>query len=386
MILKARWIVDREFRLQHDSVVQIGEDRSDEIDLGDSILFPGLVNAHCHLDYTLLKGVIPPASEFTDWIQAINQKKKLWKREDYRRSIREGLKQSLCGGTTSMVNWICDPSDLPSKPFPMRIWWLWEQILFQDNHPPQDWKSWEEQIKTLPPLWSGGLAPHAPYTMTPESVIACVHWSHCHHLPWSIHLAESNAEWEMIKNGKGALHELMRSLGRKMSDCGKHSPMGWFSSLAANHSSPVLLIHVNRMEPHDFDLLDQLSSSEKALISIVHCPRSHLYYRHEPFRFQEFKDRGWNVCLGTDSLASNDSLSMVDEIRFFHHENPSSDPLEVLKMATVYGARALGRESDWKGWQDWVAIPASGGKEDALKQIINFNGIPHFVMVDGVRC
>src|SRR3982750_3210463 len=56
-------------------------------DLGERVLLPGLINAHCHLDYTCLRGAIPPPSSFTNWIDAINERKAALKPDDYVRSI-----------------------------------------------------------------------------------------------------------------------------------------------------------------------------------------------------------------------------------------------------------------------------------------------------------
>src|SRR5437667_5114263 len=74
------------------------------VDLGEQTLLPGLINAHCHLDYTCLRGEIPRQKSFTDWIRAINAEKAKLSPGDYVRSINEGFAEAKRFGTTSMAN------------------------------------------------------------------------------------------------------------------------------------------------------------------------------------------------------------------------------------------------------------------------------------------
>src|SRR6266478_6295520 len=72
------------------------------VDLGEQVLSPGLINAHCHLDYTCLRGKIPPPKSFTDWIQAINVEKAKLSKQDYLTSINEGFSEAKRFGTTTI--------------------------------------------------------------------------------------------------------------------------------------------------------------------------------------------------------------------------------------------------------------------------------------------
>src|SRR6188472_3560267 len=74
------------------------------VDLGEQALLPGLINAHCHLDYTCLRRKIPPQKSFTDWIRAINAKKSGLSPKDYVASINEGFEEAKKFGTTTIAN------------------------------------------------------------------------------------------------------------------------------------------------------------------------------------------------------------------------------------------------------------------------------------------
>src|SRR6266550_246164 len=73
-------------------------------DLGEQVLLPGLINAHCHLDYTCLRGKIPPKKSFTEWIRAINADKATLAPKDYVRSINDGFAEATRFGTTTIAN------------------------------------------------------------------------------------------------------------------------------------------------------------------------------------------------------------------------------------------------------------------------------------------
>ena len=97
--------------------------------------------------------------------------------------------------------------------------------------------------------------------------------------------------------------------------------------------------------------------------SIVHCPRSHAYFDHARFEFHKLRELGFNICLGTDSLATNDDFSLFAEMRTFQKEFPDVRPEEILKMVTVNAADAL-RQGDALGkiavglLADLIAVPA----------------------------
>src|SRR4029079_19101939 len=74
------------------------------VDLGERVLLPGLINAHCHLDYTCLRGKIPAQKSFTEWIRAINAEKAKLSPENYVTSINEGFAEAKKFGTTTIAN------------------------------------------------------------------------------------------------------------------------------------------------------------------------------------------------------------------------------------------------------------------------------------------
>jgi aminodeoxyfutalosine deaminase len=357
----------------------------DVLDLGERIVLPGLINAHCHVDYTLLRGQIPPQESFTDWIRAINLSKAALSEEDYVASIEAGLAEVQKFGITTLLNLEAFPELLPRilRP-PLRVWWCAEMIDVREQAPVQkaakNLRDWLEAH----PEWLGGfgLAPHAPFTASKELFSSASELSRKYQVPMTTHVAESREEMQLFRNANGSLFDFLKSIGRQMDDCGGNTPL---SSLMRNHAVDErwIVAHLNELSEGDFDLL---ASGKK--FHIAHCPRSHTFFRHTPFELRRLLTLGFNICLGTDSLASNSSLSLFSEMRELLRKEPWISPREVFTMATANGARALG-QADLLGGigpgfcADLIAIPAGSSGMDVFEAIVAFEETVPWTMVDG---
>jgi len=346
------------------------------VDLGEQALLPGLINAHCHLDYTCLRGKIPRQKSFADWIRAINSEKAKLSPADYVRSINEGFVEAKRFGTTTLANLTAFPELISRIKAPIRTWWFAELIDVRD--PGRANEIVDLAVEKLRAEKHWGLAPHAPFTASPglyrqSAEIAPL---------LTTHLAESRDEMSMFHEGEGELYKFLKEIGRDMSDCGKRTPVECFSERAGASNRPYLLVHLNELAENDFGLLARSKN-----LSIVHCPRSHDYFGHSRFQFEKLRDLGSNICLATDSLASNEDLSLFAELRGFRGEFRDVSSEEALKMVTVNPARALRQESALgkirSGFiADLIAIPISGSAS-LFDRIIGFGGPINWSMIGG---
>jgi cytosine/adenosine deaminase-related metal-dependent hydrolase len=311
----------------------------DVLDLGERILLPGLINAHCHLDYTGLRGRIEPKNSFTDWIHAINAAREKLKPSDYLSSIECGLSEAARFGTTSIINFEAFP-ELPAQTTsPLRVWWLGELIDVRAPDSGANLADRTAQSLNQPGRW--GLAPHAPFTASELLYRRCQEIAVRANVALSTHVAESREEMEMFRDRTGPLFQFLESIGRDMADCGNTTPLCRFLQVVndgrPNDLSRWLVVHLNELSNNDMEMLSRLDSK----FHVVHCPRSHRYFGHTPFQYQRLRDLGFNVCVGTDSLASNDNLDMLEEILLFIELHPGVSSRDILEMVTVNPARAL---------------------------------------------
>jgi len=392
-ILLAPVVIDRALKVIADGFVAVRGDRTictggckrlsipkgaRVIRLENSILLPGLVNAHCHLDYTLMKGAVPASGGFSRWIPRMVEIKRSWSDADYLKSIQLGMRQCVDSGTTTIANITCVPHlvsslDLVNAP---RIWWFVELLDLGRTVKPDEgrWMTW---IKPRFERQHFSLSPHALYTVTPALWKKALAFCDRRNLPWTAHLGESRDEWKMFQDASGPLFELVKKAGRDMSDCGGVTPLTRGLQLGARGRAPAILAHMNCLSESDLRLLKR----RRARLSIAHCPRSHAFFRHPPFQLNELRAAGVNLALGTDSLASNRDLNLFSEMRKVKQNLPRLPSRAVVAMATQNGALALGQARNWPRWADWIAVDR--GRGDPFKAIIQFAESPKFVMVAG---
>src|SRR4029450_11117156 len=211
--------------------VSAGFSGKEIIDLGEQVLLPGLINAHCHLDYTCLRGKIPPQKLFTDWIRAINTEKSKLSSEDYVSSINEGFKEAKRFGTTTIANLTAFPELVRRVPAsPIRTWWFAELIDLRSPDRANEFV--DSAIDSLgsaqPPGAPFGLAPHALFTASRNLYQSCEKAARRQNILLTTHLAESREEMEMFRDASGPLYEFLESIGRDMGDCGHGTPLEGF--------------------------------------------------------------------------------------------------------------------------------------------------------------
>jgi cytosine/adenosine deaminase-related metal-dependent hydrolase len=357
------------------------------VDLGEQALLPGLINAHCHLDYTCLRGNIPRQKSFTDWIRAINAEKSKRSPADFIASINEGFAEAKRFGTTTIANLTAFPELVRQLPdAPLRTWWFAE--LIDVRSPERVNELVDSAVESLKFAQNYGLAPHALFTASKNLYQRCEEAGA--NVLLTTHLAESREEMEMFRDASGPLYEFMKSIGRDMGDCGNGTPLELF--VGAPNASPArtsralsqwIVAHVNELTQSDFQLLEKMRTK----FHVVHSPRSHQYFDHSRFPFKRLLTLGLNVSLGTDSLASNESLNLFAEMRAFQRSEPDRSPEKIFEMITVNPASALRQQNTLgrirPGFRaDLIAIPC-GEDRDLFGEIVAFDRQINWMLVNG---
>ena len=362
------------------------------VDLGETVLLPGLVNAHCHLDYTHMAGQFPPQKLFTDWLKLIVTTKAGWSLEEYAASWAGGAEMLLRTGTTTVADIEAVPMLLPRawKGTSLRVISFLEMIGITGRRPPQTvlQEALDKLESLTEPPFRFGLSPHAPYSTVPELLRLTAVAARQRDCPVAVHVAESAAEFEMFKEGGGEMFKWLQRSGRDMSDCGNGSPVQHLHRCGLVNRR-LLAVHVNYLAHGDASLLG------RGHANVVHCPRSHRYFHHEPFPLERLARAGANICLGTDSLATvfqkrhqPVELNLFEEMRALAQAMPSLSPRSILKMATVNGARALGingqvGELSQKALADVIALPFTGASKDVYEAVLHLPGEVVACMVNG---
>ena len=312
------------------------------VDWGDAIIMPGFVNAHAHLELTALHRRLTEFSSFTDWTTRLIYERRAWAPDDYRRSSEEGAHLALTSGTTLIGDIVSGNGryDLSGE-FPRRV--VFNETLGLDPdlaepamakiHALFDQTDRDEAVS----LHVHSISPHAPYSTSGELYRRTAALAQSRKIPWTTHAAETIGELRFFEKGDGEFREFLIRLGALPENWrapGAH-PVAWLDTIDILGPS-CLLAHCNYL---DDDVIAKIAGSKS---SVVYCPRSHAFFGHENHPVRRLLDAGVTVALGTDSLASNDSLSLIDEMRYLYSTRKDIAPEEILRAATIHGAAALG--------------------------------------------
>lgn len=356
------------------------------VDLGEVILMPGLINSHCHLDYSSLRGAILYTGSFSLWVRRLNEIKRSLDDDDYLEAIAEGFRELRRWGTTSVYNIESFPELMVRMPPPpLRTWWFYELLDIRSRIHTEEVVAGALAFFEERPKWLGGygLSPHAPYTTSLSlyelTRICCEKYG----MPLMTHLAETMEEYEMFANASGKLYNFLSGLGRNMSDTGSRTPV---AHLIENGALPhgAILTHMNVLAESDWELL----AAHKDDYSIAHCPNCHVYFEREPFDLPRFLSLGINLCLGTDSLASSRALNLFEEMRIVRNLHPELPVQQILHMVTLNAARAIGLpgllgEIRPGAYADLIAIPDTGKAEGVYDRVIANRAPIEWCLVEG---
>jgi cytosine/adenosine deaminase-related metal-dependent hydrolase len=310
------------------------------------VIMPGLVNAHSHLELThfpswkLRKGIDYTPRTYVDWVVQVIKTRRALTRDELVHSVREGICKSLDSGTTALGEIVTDRSLIPlyrESPLAGRLYC--EAI----GHDPAQCEMLVNELeRTIAAFGPGrlqpGISPHAPHTVAGRFMVELTSLARRHALPTAIHLAESREEASFFHDTTGMIaSELYPLAGWQdyLPPPRRTTPTAWVDSLGAFHDTTAA-IHCVHVTPADVEILRARG------VTAVLCPRSNdrLAVGHAPASL--LKKAGVPLALGTDSLASNDSLSLWDEMRFLRRRFPGTfEPAEVLEMATLGAAQAL---------------------------------------------
>jgi cytosine/adenosine deaminase-related metal-dependent hydrolase len=193
------------------------------------------------------------------------------------------------------------------------------------------------------------------------------------------HVAESIEEFDMIRHARGPMFDWLRRNERTMADCGAGSPVAQLERLGYL-SRRLIAIHLNYLAPGDTRLLARRG------VHVVHCPRSHDYFGHQPFPYSRLVRAGVNLCLGTDSLVTvrktrrqTIALDLFAEMQAFARAHPAVSAADILAMVTRNPARAMGLAGQIGTLRagalaDLIALPFAGAAEAALPAAVHHTG------------
>ena len=340
------------------------------LDLSDHLILPGFVNAHCHLSLSALRGKISRYGKFTDWVRALLKENMQLPWEERVRAIKSGAMEMLNSGVTTLADNMSQPELIPEYvALPFRQILFLEVLGFKKSGVQNTLDRVTSIFASQNPkgdLFRLGLAPHAPYSVSPALFRELKNLASSYDCAFTCHVAEFAEEVRFLKEGGGELEKFLKERGVYDADWtppGK-SPVRFLDTIGVLDS--MIAVHLNHIG-NDVELL--AAQNARA----VFCPASTCWFgRGQIMPVRKLLDAGVPVALGTDSLASNESLNFLRELKAADAMLPDVSRSEILKMATGGGAKALdlptgtlvpGRSADLIGFRvpqkpnAWTDVP-----------------------------
>ncbi len=323
------------------------------VDLGDAALLPGFVNVHTHLELTPLRHLLE-GLDFAQWIRTLTmlRRTELSDMDDVETGARIGIMEGLLRGITTYA----DTSDTATPVVNALTQTGVRGVVYKEVFGPDPKQcagslvTLRDAVRELRTLATAsvriGVSPHAPYSVSKDLFGAVASYAIAEQLPMAVHLAESAFEEALVTRGDGPYADNWRSRGIDPMGARARSSVALLHEAGALRAKP-LIIHAVRVDAADIALLAASGCA------VAHCPVSNARFGHGIAPLRDMLDAGIRVGIGTDSVASNNRMDLLDESRIAHlmactrTESWSAFPAsQALWHATAGGAAALGL---WSG-------------------------------------
>lgn len=329
------------------TVVRTGicEDPAKESVFLDGALVPGFVNAHCHVELSYMKGLFRKGTGMAGFIDQINELRDTKSLEQKVSDLTQAMDSLWEQGVVAMADISnCDDSFAVKARHPMYT----RTFLEVFGTEPEDCGAVMEGVGKLKAVADGfGIdaapTPHACYTMSPELVTA-VSAEGLKSGFLSFHSEETEEEEEMLKYGSGKMWENRVKAGMSVPPVtGKSSLLYFIDRLLQGHPAPfdehILLVHECCMDQEGIDAVKAVMNHPFVAI----CPLSNLFIHNALPPIDLMRRNGLKVCVGTDSLSSNDDLRIVDELFCLQRNFPEVPLGELFTWASRNGAEFLSK-------------------------------------------
>lgn len=319
-------------------------------DLGDATIMPGFVNCHAHLELTAMRGLLDEHDgDFASWLTTLTRvRAEVLSEEQIANGAIAGAIEGARAGVTCFgdIGRIGRVGSDALKAVGLR------GVVYQETEFAPDERHADEAFKILrtrfeilrdadTALVSTGISPHSPYTVSEGLFRRIAEYSASEDVYLTTHASESNFEEELLLHGEGFFTGVYEKLNVEW----EHKGMSSISLLARSGILGPRMLLAHCVQVSDEDLMKIAESGA----SIAHCPKSNAKFGHGIAPLGKFYSNGIKVGLGSDSVASNNTVDMFEESRFatlVARNTPDGgafiEPALMLETATLGAARAMG--------------------------------------------
>jgi len=306
-----------------------------EVEVYEGIICPGFVNTHCHLELSHMKGLVPIGTGLPKFVSQIPQLRKK-SNLDPLESIKEADQNMNESGIVAVGDISNTTESLNVKKNSAIRYHSFVEQFGLDKNKAGDLLS--KGLKIVEEYrssdLSASLVPHAPYSLSPQLLKGI--YSNSNGQLLTIHHQETASEKELFLKSKGELAELFLSKGLDISsqlEGGKNSAQ--YALLPyLSKKQKLLLVHNTFSDSADIEEIE----THFSLAYWCTCPKANWYIEQKLPNYDLWREKNLKITIGTDSLASNDSLSVLEEIKMIQKNYPHIPTNELLIWACKNGA------------------------------------------------
>jgi cytosine/adenosine deaminase-related metal-dependent hydrolase len=313
-----------------------------EIEHYKGIICPGFINTHCHLELSHMRGKLTERAGMTGFVKELLSIRPGFSQAEITKGIEDAEAEMIRNGIVAIGDISNDSSTFEQKAKGHLKYHTFLEVF--DLNPSRAEETFQKalslkhELNTKLKLLSS-IVPHAPYTVSEKLFALIKEEALKNDSILSIHNQESLGESELFISGSGALYESFTKMGIDM----RHFPVSGFNSLRTTLpklplSQKLLLVHNTFTSKEDIQWAEELSVSHLYWCT---CPNANLYIENKLPDYNAFIKENAKVTIGTDSLASNWSLSVLDELKTITTHYPGISLQTLLTWATRNGAEFL---------------------------------------------
>ena len=327
------------------TVLAVGQCSSEE-EVSEGAIVPGFVNGHCHVELSHLHGKFVKGSGMAGFIDQINALRDWAGRERKQELVKEWMDKMWADGVSAMADISNDDSSFDIKAGHKMYTRTFLEVFGSE---PEMCDGVMTEVSELQKVAdAAGIdaapTPHSCYTMSPQLLTASAA-AGLERGYLSYHSQESQEEEDLLLSGTGAMYENRLRNGMSTPPVTGESSLKYFlNRLGYAHAAPydehILLVHNVCLRQDDIDAAKKVMKN----VYWVVCPLSNMFIHNALPPIPLMRENGLDIMLGTDSLSSNDDLDMVAEMACLHRNFPEVPMEEILRWASLNGARFLGKD------------------------------------------
>ena len=313
-----------------------GEIDDSKVEHHKGALIPGFINAHCHLELSHMLNVVPKGTGLPNFLTTVMGERQ-HAEDAIHQAMVEADKEMYENGIQAVGDHVNTAATAKVKEESPITYHTFVEIMAIRKEDVEERIDQAKEIEFHFDYKHSSITPHAPYSGS-KSLFKTFKKAVSEDNIISIHNQESDEENKLFRYKTGEFLDFYKRMNFEVEDFkaqARNSLQSFLPYIPTKNK--LILVHNTYTSSKDLDFVDRMGRQ----VYFCFCPKANLYIENRIPKIDNFLLGDYDIILGTDSLASNDTLDILEELKVIHKEFPDLDFNETIKWATINGAKAL---------------------------------------------